>query len=517
MVAPGADVPRCAVQRPWHCRCAVHAIWTALPGDSRGCVRPWLWHVWAVLADVRDERDVGHPAHVHAYSPSATGACASCPAGKSTNGQDTQNRCECVAGKEPTNNAGDRADTCSSCKDNFFKPEWGLHACEACAPGYQTENGDFTQCVGVPCDPIQDIIYGDPESFANVRFPATIDYSCEPGFRFADGSPTSITCQTDGVWTELPQCVYDCGDGVVVEGEECDDGNEEDGDGSSSTCQLEDTHACIEPGLPCIYCNFTTKPQDLSLACTDPNFDAAVAAWAAVAGDADTIEHEHCGNVTFLNDIASTKGHYPNCYKRVYEFTASFNGGAADEVLTGRLRVHDDTVPTFDAVPEPEIAVECDAVPLANVTASDVCLPGGSNVDVSLIEVRTDGYCPHTYTLNRTWTADDGCGNTNSTRQFVEVRDTQPPVFAAGSLSQEVQCGANVTRQIDALLAANAQADVQDACSPTVSLSSQLLLTELSQCGGTGDARFVVNATDQCGLMAQREIAISIVDKLPPV
>lgn len=39
-------------------------------------------------------------------------------------------------------------------------------------------------------------------------------------------------------------CVPACGDGIVVDGEECDDGNGRAGDGCSRTCQVEPDFAC---------------------------------------------------------------------------------------------------------------------------------------------------------------------------------------------------------------------------------------------------------------------------------
>ena len=52
----------------------------------------------------------------------------------------------------------------------------------------------------------------------------------------ADGDGCSSTCQIE------PQPV--CGDGVVDENEQCDDGNTENGDGCSSTCQIEPQPTC---------------------------------------------------------------------------------------------------------------------------------------------------------------------------------------------------------------------------------------------------------------------------------
>ncbi len=43
----------------------------------------------------------------------------------------------------------------------------------------------------------------------------------------------------------------DCGNGVVDEGELCDDGNDLSGDGCSSECQIESGYECTAPGQPC--------------------------------------------------------------------------------------------------------------------------------------------------------------------------------------------------------------------------------------------------------------------------
>lgn len=39
-------------------------------------------------------------------------------------------------------------------------------------------------------------------------------------------------------------CVTKCGDGILTEDEECDDGNTTDGDGCNSSCKIEDGFIC---------------------------------------------------------------------------------------------------------------------------------------------------------------------------------------------------------------------------------------------------------------------------------
>src|SRR5690625_7808482 len=42
-----------------------------------------------------------------------------------------------------------------------------------------------------------------------------------------------------------------CGDGILSDGEECDDGNTTNGDGCSSTCEIEEGWECPEAGEAC--------------------------------------------------------------------------------------------------------------------------------------------------------------------------------------------------------------------------------------------------------------------------
>ncbi len=60
---------------------------------------------------------------------------------------------------------------------------------------------------------------------------------------------------------------YPCGDGILAEGERCDDGNTEDGDGCSATCRLEDP----PPPPPDYACGDGTR--DEGEACDDGNND----------------------------------------------------------------------------------------------------------------------------------------------------------------------------------------------------------------------------------------------------
>ncbi len=58
---------------------------------------------------------------------------------------------------------------------------------------------------------------------------------------------------------------------------------------------------------------------------------------------------------------------------------------------------------------------------------------------ISFMEVNTPGACMGEYTLTRTWTATDGCGNSDQFTQTINVDDTTAPIFcdAPGDVVQE--------------------------------------------------------------------------------
>ena len=61
-----------------------------------------------------------------------------------------------------------------------------------------------------------------------------------------------------------------------------------------------------------------------------------------------------------------------------------------------------------------------------DATATDNC---GTVVSLILSENTTQGLCAGDYTITRTWTATDDCGNNSSASQTITIIDTTAPVF----------------------------------------------------------------------------------------
>ena len=106
--------------------------------------------------------------------------------------------------------------------------------------------------------------------------------------------------------------------------------------------------------------------------------------------------------------------------------------------------------------------MECDAVPAAataaDASATDNC--DATPVVTYLGETRTNGSCPNSYTLTRTWQAEDACGNKSTKSQTITVTDTKAPVLTVP---------ANTSVECDAVPAAATAADASatDNCDAT--------------------------------------------------
>jgi len=89
-------------------------------------------------------------------------------------------------------------------------------------------------------------------------------------------------------------------------------------------------------------------------------------------------------------------------------------------VATQTIQVSDNGAPVFTFVPGP-ITIECNTPlpPLVNPTASDAC---GGFVSITFLgNVPTGSGC-ETYTITRTWRAQDLCGNTATAIQVITVQ-----------------------------------------------------------------------------------------------
>src|SRR5207249_1591434 len=99
----------------------------------------------------------------------------------------------------------------------------------------------------------------------------------------------------------------------------------------------------------------------------------------------------------------------------------------------------DKTAPVLSSLPGPS-TIQCPTAPVfATPTATDAC---DASVTPTFADVTTPGTCPQAYTVTRTWTAKDDCGNTSTASQSINVVDTTAPVLSALPPPSSIQCPA---------------------------------------------------------------------------
>ncbi|SHF86366.1 hypothetical protein SAMN05444377_1301, partial [Flavobacterium fontis] len=138
-----------------------------------------------------------------------------------------------------------------------------------------------------------------------------------------------------------------------------------------------------------------------------------------LSGTAPNVSIDNNGNISLTS--------FGSCgtYTFTYQICEVLNPNNCD-TATITITIQDTTNPTFVEALPADVTAECSNVPAAvTLTATDNC--GAANVTFN--EVTTAGSCPGAYTLTRTWTATDACGNTTTHVQTVTVQDTTNPTF----------------------------------------------------------------------------------------
>ena len=211
---------------------------------------------------------------------------------------------------------------------------------------------------------------------------------------------------------------------------------------------------------------------------------------------------DNCGEVTLtFEDLADDAG---GCtlptgqYLRTY--TATDECGNVSTIQQTMLLV-DHVAPEFDFVPENYTAQCDDDLPVVMATATDNC----SGASVSMVEEVTPGDCPASWSVTRTFTAIDNCGNETSAIQSIEVVDTEAPLLSLPA-DYTLECGETLVEE---------DATATDNCGEVeISVSSEVILGD---CVGQYQVLRTFTAVDACGNASSGMQTISVIDTTPPV
>jgi gliding motility-associated-like protein len=144
--------------------------------------------------------------------------------------------------------------------------------------------------------------------------------------------------------------------------------------------------------------------------------------------------NDNCGFaiVNFASLISNQNSNCSGTYQIKKTWTATDQCGNMT-AYTRTITVMDTQKPVISGVPA-NVTLSCDAVPpIPKVIITDGCDPKPDSI---FSEISTKGTNPklcnfYNYTLTRTWTAMDKCGNSTSASYIIKVKDDTAPTFTA--------------------------------------------------------------------------------------
>ncbi|WP_310595743.1 gliding motility-associated C-terminal domain-containing protein [Flavobacterium sp.] len=213
--------------------------------------------------------------------------------------------------------------------------------------------------------------------------------------------------------------------------------------------------------------------------------------------------NDNCsGNITVegINTIELGDCDATYTIKRTWTFRDACNNIST---VSQTINVVDTTAPTIAQLPEPS-TISCPNTPIfAQATATDEC---GLNFSLTFKDVKTEGNCAGSYSITRTWTAADSCGNSTTASQTITVQDTAGPVFSSLPEPTTISCPNTPVF---------AFATATDECGSDFSLTFNDVKTE-GNCAGSYSITRTWTATDTCGNSSTASQTITIEDTTGP-
>ncbi len=126
---------------------------------------------------------------------------------------------------------------------------------------------------------------------------------------------------------------------------------------------------------------------------------------------------------------------------------------------------------------------------------------------MTFADVTTSGACAGSYSVTRTWTATDACGNSSTASQTINVQDVTAPVIDALPAASTINCPATPVFAV---------ATATDGCGSAFTLASSDVTTP-GACAGSYSVTRTWTATDGCGNSSTASQTINVQDVTAPV
>jgi gliding motility-associated-like protein len=166
--------------------------------------------------------------------------------------------------------------------------------------------------------------------------------------------------------------------------------------------------------------------------------------------------------------------------------------------------------PVVQNTPPTLLILDCsEPVPPADdLIVTDNC-PG--DIQIAFSEQQQNQPCY--YDLLRTWTVTDGCGNSITLTQTIQVRDNEAPVFLGPPGDYVTLCGGDYLQEFYQWIQNNGGGFASDNCDPGFNWSADYGQEPDGSCGSVP---VVFTVTDACGNTNSAEVLFIIADNDPP-
>ena len=247
-----------------------------------------------------------------------------------------------------------------------------------------------------------------------------------------------------------------------------------------------------------------TVPADVTLECDDDINDVTL------TGDV-TDEADNCSTgleATFTDDVA--QGDCPNAsiITRTWTLTDDCDNTTT---LVQTISVQDTTAPTF-TVPA-DVNLDCDA-DVTDVTVTGDVTDETDNCSTGLEATFTDdvseGDCPNSSIITRTWTLTDECDNATVQIQTITIQDTTAPTFTVPE-DITIECDQDAS---DITLTGDVT-DEADNCSSDLEATFTDVVSE-GDCPNESTITRTWTLTDECDNTTTLVQTISIIDSTAP-
>ena len=273
-------------------------------------------------------------------------------------------------------------------------------------------------------------------SAGNYTIVRTFTVSDESGNSSIDTQTITVVDTTAPALSIPADYIVECSDEMIL-----DEATAIDNCGTSSISLNSETIFGSSVGTYFIVREFTATDDAgnaISLTQTITVVDTSAPVFSNVAADAtvectDVVDSitpdavDNCGEVIITFNETSDSGSCEGEYTLTRTWTATDDAGNASDAVQ-IIVVTDTTAPEFTSLADLELSCsEAVVIPTAQL------LPGCSEESFTVVEVTIAGDCPQSYSIVRTYSAIDACGNSTEFVHTTNIIDNTAPVVTDGT------------------------------------------------------------------------------------